>query len=177
MTEPGVTRSLLATAGPINQSVEHMFRSIMGYRSTLEIMRQRHAADPAQLKRIEECEIKLDEAQRAVVPDSVFKRRKIFVGWNLLQQVSEEFFLLFTPEELIVEGRRLLNDIGLSPMPEPLKLPWQSEIAKYLEGIEKTPGDPICRQTLKMAMTVLNAKMNTLFWNIRSRSSSPSFIG
>jgi hypothetical protein len=51
-------------------------------------------------------------------------------------------------------------------MPESLKQPWQSEIAKCLEGMEKTPENASCRQTLKMALTVLNAQMDTLFWDI-----------
>ncbi|MBJ6727345.1 hypothetical protein [Geomesophilobacter sediminis] len=35
-------RSLLIDVSPMNQSVEHMVGSIVGYRSTLEIFRQRY---------------------------------------------------------------------------------------------------------------------------------------
>lgn len=163
MVEAQTQRSLVQNS--MNHSVEHMLGSLIGYRSTLEIMRQRYADDPENLIRVNESMKKLSEAELAVIPGFA-SRKKIFAGWNLLHQVSEDLFLLLTPEEFLAEGRKLMMDMRMSSLPEPTRKYWDTIIEECLKTIIEGKDISSCRHSLKMAMNTLNTQMDTLFWDI-----------
>lgn len=146
MVEEAAQQSLVQNV--MNHSVEHMLGALIGYRSTLEIMRKRYVDDPANMIRINECLKKLAEAERAVIP-GIAGRRKIFAAWNLLHQVSEELFLLLSPDELLAEGRKLVMDMRMSSLPEQTRKYWDAILDECLKAIKEGKTIESCRHTLK----------------------------
>lgn len=161
---------LYATA-LMNPSVEHLAAAFVGYQRTLDFFRKRYT-DPENVKRIEVCEQKLKEAESALFP-GFFGRRKIFLAWGLLHQISEDVFLLLNREELIAEGRQLLTNLSTAPIPDVSREQWTKALITELADLEAT-GVNLARaqNQFKMAMVMLNNHVDSRFWDLWSSKLS-----
>ena len=178
MTEQAAAKEHGVSIHRANPSLEHLLGALVSYRHTLALLEERfngdHASDKDNKKRLSFCKDKLDEAETGLTSFKLF--RKVFFAWDLLHQVSEELILLLSPAELAAEGEKLALDLAISSLPEILKSGWIDRVKganKRLSQLSPTPEDiEHARQTIRMALNVLNTQTDTLFWDIWTKKLS-----
>ena len=157
----------------MNPSVEHLLAELIDVKKCVELFEKRIGSDPEKAVIIANCRQKLDEAEKAINPDLWWQRRKIFIAWRLLHRIAEELIPLMTPEELSAQGQKLIHDIKMSSLADPMKLDWIGKLEEKMKKLENSPSDPqeIKRisQFFKMAMNIINDHVDDRFWDIWSK--------
>lgn len=156
----------------MNPSVEHLLAELIDLKKCVELFEKRIGSDPERAVIIANCRQKLDEVEKAINPDLWWQRRKIFTAWRLLHRIAEELIPLMTPEELSAQGQKLIHDIKMSSLADPMKLDWVGKLEEKMKKLENSPSDQEIKrisQFFKMAMNIINDHVDDRFWDIWSK--------
>jgi hypothetical protein len=172
MEEKEKNKSLFQPFKQINPGIEHLVGMLIEYRSTVEDYKVHHKGDVEKQALLEQCEHKIDEAERALLFNGWF-RKKIFVAWDLFHQITADLIPCMEVQELSAYGRKLINDIKLSSLPDTTKtdsILRLDDCLKKLDGPEAKQVDiDRARSVASTETRALNTHVDSLFWDIWTR--------
>jgi hypothetical protein len=154
----------------MNPSVEHLVGDLIEYRTSIETLKVRHAADPEKLVLLEACEHKINEAQKALIVKRPYHRKKIFVVWDMFHQVSADLILFMPLAELLAFGRKLIIDVKQSPLSDAARTDWVVRLIETMKKLEaNNPSEDVIEQARQLFRTItitVNTQADTMFWDI-----------
>jgi hypothetical protein len=172
MGEKENTRSLFQPFRQINPGVEHLIGMLIEYRAAVEQYRLHHTGDDERQTLLDQCEHKIEEAERALLFNGWF-RKKIFVAWDLFHQIVADLILCMEAPELSAYGRKLIGDIRLSSLPDTTKTDSILRLDNSLKKLDEPDPNKAdidrARHVARTETRTLNTHVDSLFWDIWTR--------
>lgn len=153
----------------MNPSVEHLVAALIDYEQQLCFYREKAelAENRDNLKIIELCERKMAQVKQAIQPDRFWKRKRIFIAWELLHRIGEEMVPLLDKDELSAQIDGMITNIKISSLPETVKGDLQIQLDRARGKLDKDPSNTAhAASVLKNALNVYNNSTDDRFWDI-----------
>ncbi len=153
----------------MNPSVEHLVAELIDYEQQIEFYRAsaEKEGNAERLKIIELCTRKMAEVKRAIQPDRWYRRKRIFIAWELLHRIGEELVPFMDEDTLIAEMDKIVMHIKVSSLPDVVKNDLLLRLDRERTALgQQNPDVPRAAAALKTALNIYNDFTDDRFWDI-----------
>ncbi len=153
----------------MNPSVEHLVAELIDYEQQIEFYKvaAERKGDSEKLKIIELCTRKMAEVKQAIQPDRWYRRKRIFIAWELLHRIGEELVPFMDKDTLMAEMDKIVMHIKVSSLPDTVKNDLLLRLDRERTALgQPNPDIPRAAAALKTAMNIYNDFTDDRFWDI-----------